>query len=805
MTDPKPLTSKNLTRREFLKSGLAAAGTAAATFGAAQLLAGCSPVQDVPAASPISGGRTEQIVKTTCALCPSGCGLDVRVVNGRAVKVEGSALHPLNQGVCCLKGQASLEILYSPERLPRPRRQLGLRGSGDWEEISWEDALQIVADRLGELRNSGLAHTVALMHGETRGQMRSLIERFMSAYGSPNVISHESLGEGAARLGMLLTQGVNGLPVYDFNNANYVMTFGGNLLESSRNVIGSLGAIAFMRRGRPQRGKLVVVHPRLSLSGMKGDEWIPIRPGTYAALALGMANVMINSGLYDADFVRDFTFGFEDFADADGTPHKGFKNLVLEQYSLERVSAITGVATEVIARLAGEFATNRPAVAVLPTERGEFSNGNAMYTAMAVHALNALVGSIDCPGGVLVQRFPTLAEWPDYTPDASTEHGLVKPRIDGAGTTTLPLAASAYQQVARNITAENPYPLNALILYNTNPVYEVPDQARAVEALLKVPFVVSFASTLDESAAHADLILPACTFLERWGDDFIEGTGFRGVSLRQPVVEPVHDTRNPADVLLTLAGMLGGPVAQALPWQNYKDLVFDRLSAIDMDLDKFMTNGNWSEMVYFNALPGSPAWDQVVGRDRLNAPRDGRFDFFSRELFAVLSDTQPELAAEQRDLASLPHFELPSSDEQSEAEYPLLLVTQPLIPYTPNWYGVIPTLQEAYGLQTNVKWGSWVEINPQVAEALQIEDGELVVVESQAGQAIVQARVYPGLWPNVVYMPPGLGHHTLISWGRNSPANSVVGTNPYMLQLSTTEPLSGQAVLGPTRVRIFKA
>jgi len=366
-------------------------GTAAVAAGAGLSL--LRPTDKHTAAQ--SGSTEETIVKTTCALCPSGCGLDVRVVNGKAVKVEGNPLHPLNQGVCCLKGQTSLEVLYSPERLEHPRIQTGERGSGEWKEISWDEALELVADKLTELREIGKAHTVALMHGELRGQMRQVVNRFMRAYGSPNVISRESLGEGTARMAMWLSQGVNALPVYDINNSNYVLTFGGNLLESSRNLIGYLGATAFMRRGRPQRGKLVAVHPRLSLTGIKADEWVPIRPGTYGALALGMANVIINSNLYDEDFVRDFTFGFEDFEDADGVQHQGFKSYVLETYTLERVSAITGVTTDVIARLAGEFATNHPAVAVLPTEPGELSSGNALYTALAVNTLNALVGSID--------------------------------------------------------------------------------------------------------------------------------------------------------------------------------------------------------------------------------------------------------------------------------------------------------------------------------------------------------------------------------------------------------------------------
>jgi len=788
-----PDSPLKLSRRDFIK-----AGGAAAAIGAITLAAQKAGRQSGLVSQSVAAKLPETILKTTCALCPSGCGLDVRVVAGRAVKVEGNPLHPVNQGVCCLRGQASLEMLYSPERLPHPRRQLGQRGSGDWEEISWEEALDLVAGRLAELRHKGQTHTLAMVHGELRGQMRALAARFMHAFGSPNLVSSASLGEQAVRQAMFLSQGINGLPVYDLNNCNYAITFGGNLLESSRNVIAALGGAAFMRRGRPQRGKLVAVHPRLSLTGMKADEWIPIRPGTYAALALGMANVIINSQLYDADFVRDFTFGFEDFEDEAGKPHQGFKNLVLENYDLERVARITGVATDVIARLAGEFATNRPAVAILPSESGELTSGNALYTALAVHALNALVGSIDVQGGVLVQRFPQLTPWPQFELDEPALNGLSQPRLDGAGTSAYPLALSALQNLPGNIRASKPYPLDTVFLLEANPVYEMPvDFARA---LLDVPFVVSFAATLDESAAHADLILPSSTFLEIWGDDYIEGVGYAGVSLRQPVVEAVHDTRNSGDVLLGLAARLGGSVAKALPYPDYKALVESRLEALELDWETFQANGNWSEMVYFNAAPGSPAWSQVVGRDRLNAPQDGRFDFFSRELFALLASPQ--------DHACLPHFELPSrmeNDQTQDVDYPLQLVSQRLITHSQNWHGILPTLQESLGLQGHMKWESWVEINPATAAQLEIENGERVWVESPRGRVAAIARLYEGIWPNAIYLPPGMGHHTRVQWGRGAAENWQVGANPNQLATYTSEALSGQAVFTPVRVRIYKA
>jgi anaerobic selenocysteine-containing dehydrogenase len=341
------------------------------------------------------------------------------------------------------------------------------------------------------------------------------------------------------------------------------------------------------------------------------------------------------------------------------------------------------------------------------------------------------------------------------------------------------------------------------MLLNANPLYDMPNNGRCLEALRKVPLVVSFASTLDESAAYADLILPASTFLEIWGDDYMEGTGYAGISLRRPVVEPVRDTRNPGDVLLDLAHRIGGSVAKALPWTNYKELITNRLSTLDWE--KLEANGNWSEMVYFNAAPGSRAWNDVLGRDRLNAPKDGRFDFFSRELFALLG-SDPE-QSRRTDQACLPHFEIPSTLNDSTADaldYSFLLVTQSLITQSSQWHGIIPTLQECYGLQGYVKWNSWVEVGQKAAEALELHNGDWVWVESPHGRAQAVVRVRAGLWPNAVFLPPGQGHHTFVRWGRDADENLVVGANANKLIQFTSEPLTGLAVCGPTRVRITR-
>jgi anaerobic selenocysteine-containing dehydrogenase len=257
-----------MTRRNFLKA------TGGLTISAALATALGRPgvdVRQIHAAVPafktadhtaafadvLVEAAAEQIVPSVCSLCPSGCGLWGRVVDGRLVKLAGSPLHPVNQGTLCPKGQAAPELLYNPDRIRTPLRRVGERGQGKWEAINWETALSLVANRLYQLRDSGHPERFAFLYGETRGQMRGLINYFTQAVGSPNAVSHDSLNIEAAKLAHLLTQGIYDLLAYDLENTNYLVSFGASLLEAGRSPQRTIAGYAYMRRGRPQRGKIV--------------------------------------------------------------------------------------------------------------------------------------------------------------------------------------------------------------------------------------------------------------------------------------------------------------------------------------------------------------------------------------------------------------------------------------------------------------------------------------------------------------------------------------------------------------------
>lgn len=792
-----------LNRRQFLKLAATTAGSAAVIGGLQSLLVSSD-------ASAASHGRLvtaseEKIVPGVCLLCPSGCGILSRVADGNVVKLEGNPMHPINIGTLCPKGQAAPELLYNPDRLAGPVRRTGERGSGEWESVSWDEAVRLIAQRLNELREEGQPERAAMMVGEARGQLMPFLQRFMRVVGSPNVISRESLNNAATKLAMYLTQGVYDTPAYDLENANYVISFGASMLEAGPFPQRMITGYSFLRRGRAERGKVVVIDPRQGVTGAKADEWIPIVPGTDAAMALAMAHVIIVSGLIDSDFVNNYTFGFEDFPDERGEELiQGFKNFVLENYAPEQVAEITGVPSTTIARLAGEFAGNKPSVAILPG-KGGLLNGTigGVYAAMAVHMLNALVGAIDNEGGVLVQRYFDPQPWPDLPGDPISQLGCQEERIDGAGS-RFPLGRNAYQAVADGIMAGNP--VDILFLYDANPVFEAPGGARFLEAIEKVPLVVSFSSLLDDTAQYADLVLPEPTFLERYEDHYFEGLGYPGVGLRQPVIEPRHDTLSVGDFFLRVAREMGDPVAPAFPWDSYKELLQYRLEpALTTDWETLEELGVWMVPGYRFARRGSDKWvEEVVGPDRRYSPRDGYFDFFSRELKCVLDELNEEElgkigVAELGRSASLPHF-LPTPFVGDDEEYPFVLNVITLMGLGPvSAAANMPTLQEISGMTVGETWDSWLEMNPESAHELHLEDKQDVWVESPFGRLKTKVRYVKALRPDVVNLPYNQGHHGVGRWA------SERGVNGLELLDPSSEPATGLASFTNTRVKVYAA
>jgi anaerobic selenocysteine-containing dehydrogenase len=358
---------------------------------------------------------------TACGLCPGGCGITVRKVGNRATKIEGREGYPVNNGGICPLGAAGLQLLYGPWRVPGPLKRSGKRGSGGFGRISWEEAINEVVHRLSDLRADGDAHTVAAILGSDRGTVSQLFSRFMKAYGSPNFIRAAS-AEDTYELALNLMQGATDSVGYDLERANFILSFGSGLIEGWGSPVRVIQAHSTWRSGSGRdRAKLIQIEPRLSNTAAKADEWYPIRPGTEGALALGLAHVIINESLYNAEFVQNCTFGFEDWSDVTGKTYGGFKRSVLSDYAPEAVSSITGISSRKIVSLARAFAGAKHPLAVWG--RGKGTTSGSLYECMAVHDLNALVGNINQPGGVWTRPHVATQTWPEVDQDGPAVAG----------------------------------------------------------------------------------------------------------------------------------------------------------------------------------------------------------------------------------------------------------------------------------------------------------------------------------------------------------------------------------------------
>ncbi len=777
-------------RRNFLRAG---AGVVA---GAP--LAACSSQDPYSLEKPSVPGaerwnlHEEKTIATACAQCPAGCGISARVVEGRVVSVRGQPGNPVHPGGIGPRGLASPYVLYDPDRIRGPMRRQG----GALAEVSWDEALSGLATRLGALRSRGRPDRLAIVCGRERGMIRDLWERFARSFGTPTFLDVSLRKDGATASALYAMQGVRETPAYDWPRARYVLSLGAPLLEESCQSVHQARSTVHYRTHRgAERGTIVQVEPSYSRTAANADEWVRIAPGSYGALAMGLAHVLVRDRLYDRDFIAGRAFGFENWTDDQGRTHRGFRDLLVRDYSPERVAECCRIPTETVERLAAELAANGPSFVVSrgvgTRERG------ALHTAMAVHALNALLGAIDRPGGLLVQSDPPTADWPSLELDDLAQASLQRP---GIATSSRPLGSRGIDDLADALLAQPAGSIDTLFLYYSNPCYSGMDPARWRRALARVPFVVSFSPFLDETTAEiADLVLPDHSYLERWEDAAsAPSVGFPVQGVRQPLVEPLHDTRPSADVVLELARQMGGKVAEAFPWPDFRAALFERLSGIHEAQRGSIIEGSVPH--FLRALfrrgfwedPGSPRQESI------RTP-SGRFEFFSLRLWQGFGESwlRESGVGIDRELACLPHFADPA--KHSSPDFPLLLE-----PYQPGSYAEgsganLPVLQELVTEPGDRAWQTTAFLHPDTADQAHVAAGDRVRIESPLGSIELPVAVRAGVHPDVVRIAKGGGH---TAWGRFALGR---GANVMELIPHELDPFVGTPVLQGVNVRIRRA
>lgn len=516
-------------RRTFLQiSGLTAATA---------LLAGCQSGNEklipflIPPDEGVTPGRAD-FYASACRFCPAGCGILVRLSEGRAKKIEGNPLHPVNRGRLCAKGQAILQELYHPDRITQPLQRSGPRGTGEYQKIGWDEALTLLSSRLQSLQKEKRTDRLALLTPPLPGTLATLASGFMRTFGSPHHLAFDLLGLDWLRTASRQTYGEASLPWYDLAETRYLLSFGADFVEHHLSPVQYGNAFGRMRQGRDTvRGHFTYVGGRMSLTGASADRWLPAKPGSEGILALGMARLILVDSLHSEAVLA-----------ASGLSRVELLRR-LSAYDLPQVAAETGLPPQVIAEVAREFATTRPALAMAGETVAFQSNGPEAVRAVLL--LNQLIGNLNRPGGV----YPAGG-------------GALGPEDSFAELLTLIKTMNAKQI--------------EIALIHGNPVHALPPSTGFQEALGKVPFIVSFSSLLDDTALQADLILPDHAALESWGE-VIPQAGSRQsvVGLMQPVVTPGFDTRPFPDILLATASRLGGSLAAAFPYPSYLEMLKD--------------------------------------------------------------------------------------------------------------------------------------------------------------------------------------------------------------------------------------
>ncbi|MBI5948567.1 MAG: molybdopterin-dependent oxidoreductase [Chloroflexi bacterium] len=846
--------AKQIGRRRLLKlgGGAAAGVAAAAVVSGVGTRSGEHTIKANAAGLDRWGRQAGQWIPSCCNMCGGQCGIMVHVVNGVVEKIEPNNWNPNNytnissdwadgytveQGckegaTICPKGNAGIMSLYDPDRLKTPLRRTNpdksVGADPKWQEISWDQALDEIAAKMKTLRDGGEAHKLVWFsedHSFTHPQ-----QDFCALYGTPNYSNHANLCDVSRKASFKSVLG-DERPLADFIESRYIMLFGWNPTSAIKWV--HLPRI--ITRAIENGARMVVVDPYMSDTAAKAQEWVPIRPSTDGAFALALAHVIIRDNLYDKDFVEKWTVGFDQFSAfvKDKTP--------------QWAEGITTVKAATIERLAKELATTKPALVDVWSGPGQHSNG--VQGGRAVAILNALIGTIDKPGGMMNPNRGG-GKWTQASPDDTAAATLKNERMDLKTTdgNVYPLrhGSGVYPQSFLNIIEGKPYDAKMGVFVFQNVMMSVPGNQKVAQALAKLETVVVIDTMLSETAMLADYALPGTVYLERY-DVNGHWVTWPVVGLRQPVVKPIFGQPAEYEIVAALGRRLGlkdksgkdffkvgaisgQPIEDLTAW--YEEQLSNELKngspGLTLDEMKKLPGAVWVDkkgtayQKYAAALSadalktafydGDPAKDGTLVYDKdkaaggavigvvIGGKATKGFATPSRKVELYAKGLETKKGATGKAVNPLPVYE--PRDWQPSEEFPLYLI---------NW-------KEANHTHTRTQNNSWLleikpfgplVIHPDTAKKYGVGDDDYVWVESPHGKVKARIKVSRRMHPEVVGLQHGWGHTAL---GENATGRRIIsgqrvhrGASDAALRPTKADPLSGQALHKEACVKISKA
>lgn len=596
-----------LTRRQFIT-------LMGGSAGAAVLFQACGlPEKELLIDSPPS--MPEDLVSgidnwyaTTSQQGGKSEGIVVRIMEGRAKKVEGNPDHPLNLGGHSALSEAALQGLYHPDRISSPLVRTGPRGSGEYREISWEDAIARLSTQLGDLDSSNENSKAVFVSSPQGGHAGLVLDRFVESVGARHLL-YEALENNVLRNALKEVFGTDSVPDFDIDNSDFILSFGADFLSTWISPTRYARGYGEFRQGHEHRGKLIHVDSRFSLTAANADQWVHVNPGTEGLLAMSIMHVLASSHSNAVFQVLD-------------------SGAVLDAYSPSNVASVIGVSEDTIIQIAEEFSHSKHPLALGGGSAGAHTNGT--QNLKAIYSLNQVVANIGKKGGVVLN--PTSP-------------------IKGIDVAKPANSFSEFHRLAEEMKSGD---VSVLMVRDADIYYGMTDTSDMKTALGSVPLIVSFAGIMDDTTSIADLILPQHHFLEDWGTDVpLAGPGYQMIGYQQPVVRPFFEhrgrnlgTKGFADILMTTAQVMGKDLG--LEGDTFKDVIKNDTQKL-YELNRGQVVSNNFEGFWNGVLQRGGWWDvdakvdeiaDIKSLDRVDRPEFAgtNQDFYMQPFISTLGD-----------------------------------------------------------------------------------------------------------------------------------------------------------------------
>ncbi len=677
-----------LSRRAFLKlSGTTAAALAVGSF---------IPPQVAQAArdANLLDANNDGYIPSMCEMCVWRCGLLARVKNGRVVKLEGNPENYHSKGKLCPRGQSGLMNTYDPDRVLTPLIRVGQRGEGKFRKASWEEALDLTANQMLEIKKK--YGPEAMIFSSTHNLSQPLFENLLYAFGSPNYGTQRSLCFNAMIVSNLMTYGMQEPDrIYD-DKLKYILLTGRNLLEAI-----STSETSALSQAIDRGAKVVYLDPRFTKTAAKAAEWLPIKPGTDLAFHLALLNVIIGEGLYNHDFVAQHTVGFEELQKE------------VSKYPPEWAAPLTGIPAETITRIAHEFAAAAPyALAHNGWRTSNFVN--SFHTQRAIGILNALVGNWN----VIMVASAGEGSGPLGAPKQPPYPRSSAIRLDGIPWKypLVPMNIGVFQELRDNIVKGDPYTPHGWFISRQNPAMSLPDRNQTFQALGKMDFIVTVDIIMNDTAWFSDVVLPEASYLERYDPlNIINDRAY----LRQPVIEPQGEGRSALWIYKQLGERLG--LGDFFQYKDDEDYLRQQLAPLGVSLEEVKKKG-YAELPKTEAAGFS--WNTPSGKIEL------------------YSDTLAKVG-----FPGVPIWEAPPAPGENE----FYLLTGKVAQQSQ--FG---SQNNLYLHKYSDEPRLWM--NAKTARGLGMQTGDWVEVTSKVGAVHIKLLATEAIRPDCVFMTPGYGH-----------------------------------------------